>query len=157
VAGLEQIERASSEFAAQEGGLGVPWSMSIAAWGCARLGRIDEGLAALARGFEAMPRNDERQWEAELWRLKGELLLRRAEPDSGEAQACLQRAIDVARRQAALSLELRAATSLARLFERQGDAALARTMLAQLLARFTEGAGSADLVAATEVLERVGR
>lgn len=157
VAGLAQIERALHEFAAQEGGLGVPWSMSISAWGCVRLGRVDEGLAALARGFEAMPRNDERQWEAELWRLKGELLLRRPEPDSGEAQACFQRAIDVARRQAALSLELRAATSLARLLDRQGDAALARTTLAQLLARFTEGAGSADLVAATDVLERVGR
>ena len=156
-AGLAQVERALSEFAAQEGGLGLPWSMSISAWGYARLGRIDEGLAALARGFEAMPRNDERHWEAELWRLKGELLLLRPEPDGAEAQACFQHAIDVARSQAALSLELRAATSLARLLARQGDSVLARTMLGQLVSRFTEGAGSADLVAATEVLEQIGR
>jgi tetratricopeptide (TPR) repeat protein len=156
-AGLVQVERALSEFAAQEGGLGLPWSMSISAWGYARLGRVDEGLAALARGFEAMPRNDERHWEAELWRLKGELLLLRPEPDSGAARACFHHAIEVARRQAALSLELRAATSLARLLDRQGDSAFARTMLAQLVSRFTEGAGSADLVAATEVLEQIGR
>jgi class 3 adenylate cyclase/tetratricopeptide (TPR) repeat protein len=157
VAGLEQIDRALSEFNAQEAGLGRPWSMSISAMGYARLGRVEDGLAALSEGFEAMGRHDERQWEAELWRLKGELILLRPGLDNSEAEACFRRAIDVARRQTARALELRAATSLARLLARQGETGLARDMLAEVYGQFTEGVDTADIRDARIMLESMGR
>lgn len=159
VAGLEQVDLALAEFEAQEGGLGFPWCMAIAAAGHARLGRTEEGLQAVAAGFQAMARNGERHWEAELWRLKGELLLsapqatQSAQGDDGEN--CLRRAIDVAQHQGARSLELRATTGLAQLLARRHERATARTVLAAALGTFTEGAGTADLLDATSLLQRL--
>jgi predicted ATPase len=157
VAGLEQVDRALSEFRAQGAGLGLPWSTSISATGYAGLGRVEEARAALSMGFEAMARHDERQWEAELWRLKGELLVLRPGPDSGEAETCFRRAIDVARRQTAKSLELRAAMSLARLLDRQGKVGLAQEILAEVSDWFTEGVDTADLRDARSMLESMGQ
>jgi predicted ATPase len=62
----------------------------------------------------------ERRWEAELYRLQGELLLQQAIPDEAQAKACLHQALEIARRQQAKSWELRAALSLSRLWQRQG-------------------------------------
>jgi class 3 adenylate cyclase/tetratricopeptide (TPR) repeat protein len=155
VAGLEQVDRALSEFRAQEAGLGLPWSMSIAATGHARLGRVEEGLAALSVAFGGMGRNDERHWEAELWRLKGELLLLRTGADNSEAEACIRQAVDVARRQTARSLELRATMSLARLLDRQGESGPARKMLAEATGWFTEGLDTTDIRDAGKLLRTI--
>lgn len=153
VAGLEQVDRALLEFQAQEAGLGVPWSMSISATGCARLGRLEQGLATITAAFEAVDSNGERHWEAELWRLKGELLLLRVVPDSREAEACFRRAIDIARRQSAKSLELRATMSLFRLLDRHGNTGVPREMLAEVCSWFGEGFDTADIRHARAALQ----
>jgi predicted ATPase len=96
-----------------------------------------------------------RQYEAEAHRLKGELLLRRDHSKAAEAQSCFQRAIEIARKQSARSLELRAMTSLARLLPKQGRRDEARTMLAEIYDWFTEGFDTADLKEAKALLDEL--
>jgi predicted ATPase len=97
--------------------------------------------------------HEERYWEAEICRLRGVLLLRQpGTPQAEEAEAWLQRALDVARRQDAKSLELRAAMSLARLWQQQGRCAEARDLLAPIYGWFTEGFDTADLQEAKALL-----
>jgi predicted ATPase len=98
----------------------------------------------------------ERFWEAEVCRLRGVLLLRQPMPPQAEAEAWLQRAMDVARRQEARSLELRAAMSLAHLWWQQGKQAKARELLAPIYSWFTEGFDTADLQEAKALLEELG-
>ena len=88
-------------------------------------------------------------------RLKGELLLQRTSLTE-EVEACFQQALDIARRQQAKSLELRAAMSLARLWQRQGKRAAARELLAPIYGWFTEGFDTADLQEARALLEELG-
>ena len=97
-----------------------------------------------------------RWWEAELYRLKGELLLQHAVAQPGEAEACFQQALAVARRQQAKSLELRAAMSLGRLWQQQGRRTEARALLAPVYGWFTEGFDTADLQDAQILLEELG-
>jgi len=90
-------------------------------------------------------------------RLQGELLLRLPRPDLPQATACFQQALDVARRQQARALELRAALSLSRLWQQQGKRTEARALLAPLYGWFTEGFDTADLQEAKTLLEELGR
>ena len=92
-------------------------------------------------------------WEAELYRLQGELLLHQTVPDAQHAEACFCQALATARRQQAKSLELRAAMSLARLWQRQGKRADACQMLAEVYGWFTEGFDTADLQEAKALLD----
>jgi class 3 adenylate cyclase len=108
--GLAQVQRALGEFDVLQAGLGQPWALAIAAAGCMRLGRRDDGLQKIAAAFAAIERHGERHWEAEVWRVKGELLW-----PGAEARACLQRAAEVAAQQSAGALQARALASLARL------------------------------------------
>jgi predicted ATPase len=91
---------------------------------------------------------EERWWEAEIARLRGVLLLRRPGTPPAEAETWLQRALDVARRQEAKALELRAAMSLSRLWQQQGNRAEAYGLLAPIYGWFTEGFDTVDLQAA---------
>jgi predicted ATPase len=93
--------------------------------------------------------------EAELYRLKGEALLRGMAPVEAEAQACFERAITIAREKSARSWELRAATSLARLLDKQGRRDKARAMLAEIYGWFTEGFDTADLKDAKAQLDEL--
>jgi len=93
------------------------------------------------------------RWDAELHRLKGELLLARPAEHHAEAETYFHQALDVARRQEAKSLELRAAMSLARLWQQQGQRAEARELLAPIYGWFTEGFDTADLQEAKALLE----
>jgi predicted ATPase len=95
----------------------------------------------------------ERWGEAELYRLKGELLLARSAEHHVEAETCFHQALDIARHQQAKSLELRAAMSLARLWQCQGKHAEAHALLAPLYGWFTEGFDTADLQEAKALLE----
>jgi predicted ATPase len=125
----------------------------------------EEGLAALAEALGAIQKRGPYSWEVELHRVKGELLLKKSEsrPQSStpnahaetEAEACFQKAIEVARRQSAKSLELRAATSLARLWQQQGKKAEAHQMLADIYGWFTEGFDTKDLQEAKTLLEEL--
>ena len=96
-------------------------------------------------------------YEAELHRLKGELLLMQNAGDSVEAEHCFQTAIEVARRQGGKSLELRATTSLARLLAKQGRRDEARAMLAEIYGWFTEGFDTADLKDAKRLLDELSK
>ena len=92
-------------------------------------------------------------WEAELYRLQGDLLLHQTVPDAQHAEACFCQALATARRQQAKALELRAAMSLARLWQRQGKRAAACQMLAEVYGWFTEGFDTADLQEAKALLD----
>jgi predicted ATPase len=98
-----------------------------------------------------------RYYEAELDRLKGELLLVLSHERRGEAETCFRQALEVARRQQAKSLELRAAMSLSRLWRRQDKREEARQLLAEVYGRFTEGFDTADLQEAKALLEALSR
>jgi predicted ATPase len=107
----------------------------------------------LAEAHTLVEQHEERYWEAEVYRLRGTLLLRQPGMPQAEAESWLQRALDVARRQEAKSLELRAAMSLSRLWQQQGKRAEAYDLLAPIYGWFTEGFDTADLQEAKALLE----
>jgi TOMM system kinase/cyclase fusion protein len=111
------------------------------------------GLHGLAEALVLVEVTGERWYEAELCRLRGELLLQHGVAPPAEAAGCFQRALDVARRQQAKSLELRAAMSLARLWQQQGKCVDARELLAPIYGWFTEGFDTADLQEAKALLD----
>jgi predicted ATPase len=111
---------------------------------------------ALAKALATLDQSEVRLWEAELCRLRGELLLRQTVTRPEEAEVCFQQALAVARRQLAKSWELRAATSLARLWQRQGKRAAAHELLTPVYGWFTEGFDTADLREAKALLEGLG-
>jgi class 3 adenylate cyclase/predicted ATPase len=116
-------------------------------------GRIDEGLQAVAEGLTQAQETSARFNEAELHRLKGELLLAGAVSGAEDAERCFRQAIEIARRQSAKSLELRATTSLSRLLQQQGKREEGRRLLAEVYAWFTEGFDTADLKDARALLD----
>ena len=94
-----------------------------------------------------------RHYEAEAYRIKGELLLRQAVPNAPQAAACFQQALTIARCQQAKAWELRAAMSLSRLWQHQGQRTAARALLAPLYGWFTEGFDTPDLLEARGLLD----
>jgi predicted ATPase len=102
-----------------------------------------------------MNTTESRWYWAELYRLKGTLLLQQTVPDTSQAEASFQQALAIARRQQAKSWELRAATSLARLWQQQGKRQEARELLAPVYNWFTEGFDTADLQEARTLLEEL--
>ena len=116
-------------------------------------GQAEEGLRLLAEALTGVSHRGERFWEAELHRLQGELLLALSTDHQAEAEACFHQALDIARRQEAKALELRAATSLSCLWQRQGKRAEAYELLAPVYGWFTEGFDTADLREAKALLE----
>jgi predicted ATPase len=141
-------------------GLAGRSSARLQCYGMARLadalvlqGDHGAALAAVREGLSAAERTGHRQWEAELYRLEGIAL-------SGvnrlaEAQTAIEEAIRVARGQKAKSYELRAVTSLARLWGEQGRRAQASDLLAPVYSWFTEGFGTADLQEAKALLDNL--
>ena len=125
---------------------------SLLAQACASLGRIDEPLTVIDETFP-FAESEEHYYEAELHRLRGELLLMRTEPDREGAEQCFRKAIEIARRQNAKSWELRATTSLARLLRDTNRRDEARQMLAGIYNWFTEGFDTADLKEAKARME----
>ena len=119
-------------------------------------GQVEEGLRALEEALEAQQTAEDRFYEAEVHRLKGTLLLARSAEQHAEAETCFQQALTVARHQQAKSWELRAAVSLARLWQQQGKQAEARAVLAPVYGWFTEGFDTADLQEGKALLEELG-
>jgi predicted ATPase len=120
------------------------------------VGQVEEGLKLLAEAAVAVDKG-ERYWEAELYRLKGELLLAGSAAHHTEAGISFRQALDVARHQQAKSLELRAAMSLARLWQHQGQRDAAHQLLAPICDWFTEGFDTADLREAKGLLAALGK
>ncbi len=118
-------------------------------------GKFDPGLAAFDEAIDQVETTGERWWEAEVHRLKGQFLLSRAAGSQAEAEGCFTQALEMARRQEARSLELRAAMSLARLWQARGKADGARDLLAPIYGWFTEGFDTADLIDAKALLDEL--
>ncbi len=124
------------------------------------VGRVDEGLAVFTEAMGLVESTGVCIYEAELYRIKGELTLKRSETNSNseikeEAESFFRQAIEVARRQSAKSWELRATMSLARLLVEQGRRDEARAMLAEIYNWFTEGFDTADLKEAKALLDEL--
>ena len=112
------------------------------------LQQLDEGLTAVDDGLKCVERNGERWAEAELYRIRGQLLLARGMQDATLVDSCFSQALDVARRLQAKTYELRAASSLAQLWRRQGRDRDAQALLTEAIDAWPEEPQTADLVAA---------
>ena len=151
--GITQIRQGIAAWRATGAAVAVPYLYTVLADVSAHLGYLEDGLQALAEAHTLVEQHEERWWEAEVCRLRGVLLLKQRWTPQAEAEAWLQRALAVARRQEAKSLELRAAMSLSRLWQQQGKQAEARALLAPLYAWFAEGFDTTDLQEAKALLD----
>jgi len=132
-----------------------PYFLSLLAETYGQAGQPEAGLQAAVEALTLVETTEERWWAAELSRLKGTLLLQLPTPDVDQAGDCFQQALDLARRQEAKSLELRAAMSLSRLWQQQGKRTEAYDPLAPVYGWFTEGFDTADLQEAKALLEEL--
>ena len=175
--GVNQIRQGLAVYRAAGATIGIPRILGWLAEACGRVGQIDEGFQVLEEAYAVVRQSDERIWEAELYRRKGDLTLQQENqkskgnnqeskmpdppspmPDApGEAEACFLKAIEITRQQHAKSFELRAVISLSRLWQRQNKAVQARQMLAEVYSWFTEGFDTADLQEAKALLETLRR
>jgi predicted ATPase len=117
------------------------------------MGQPEAGLTVLTEALALVDTMGVRFMEAELYRLKGELLLQPSSDNQAEAEACFHKALEIARSQQAKSFELRTATSLAKLWQHQGKRVEAHEVLAPVYGWFTEGFDTADLQDAKALLE----
>jgi class 3 adenylate cyclase/predicted ATPase len=134
----------------------LPWQLSNLAWAHGTLGHQDETWRCIGEAMTAIATTKQRWCEAEIHRVAGEIALMPAEPDAVKAEACFERALSVAQAQEAKSWELRAATSMARLWRDQGKPQQARKLLTPIYIWFTEGFETRDLKEAKSLLEELG-
>jgi predicted ATPase len=172
--GITQIRQGLIAYQATGAELWLPYFLALLAETHGKVGQAEEGLTALAEALTVVDKTGERMYEAELYRLKGMLTLQSqaslgqvqdqsavinlrplTSDPHGEAEACFQKAIEIARRQQAKSLELRAAMSLSRLWQKQGKRDEARQMLAEIYGWFTEGFDTKDLQEAKALIEEL--
>jgi predicted ATPase len=150
---IVQIRQGLSDWAATGGGTHRPYHLALLAEALGEAGQIEQGLGALAEALALVQRTGEGFHGAELHRLRGEFLLRQGADDAyREAETCFLQALALARSQRARSLELRAAMSLASLYQQQGRPAEARPMLAECYDWFNEGFDTPDLREAKALL-----
>jgi class 3 adenylate cyclase/tetratricopeptide (TPR) repeat protein len=149
---LSQIKTAIEEWRGTGAQIHVPYYLGALADGYRELRMMDEGLEVLKEALELVEATGNRDYEADLYRLRGELLLQKG-GDEAEVERHLKTAIDVSRRQAAKMFELRAATSLARLLEQQGRTEEAKQTLSEVYGWFSEGFDTVDLREARELLD----
>ena len=154
--GMAQLQQGLAAWRATGAEVFRPYGLALLAEAYAKVGQPEEGLPLLAEALAVANDKGERRWDAELYRLQGELLLAHAAEQHTEAETCFRQAIDVARHQQAKSWELRATMSLTRLWQRQGKRGEARQLLAEVYGWFTEGFDTADLHEARALLEELG-
>jgi adenylate cyclase len=148
--GIAQMRQGMTAWQATGAEVDRPYYLALLAEGYGKAGQAEAGLPVLAEALAVVDAIEERYYEAELYRLKGELLLARSAEQHTEAETCFRQALDIARRQQAQSLELRAAMSLSRLRQQQGKRC---ALLAPIYGWFTEGFDTADLQEAKALLE----
>jgi predicted ATPase len=151
--GVAEIRQAFAVYPNMGPGLYRSYFLSLLAEGYGQVGQPEAGLRAVAEALTLVATTEVRWWEAELYRLQGTLLLQLASPKVDRAEACFQQALDVAHSQQAKSLELRAAVSLSRLWQQQGQRDEAHQLLAEVYGWFTEGFDTADLQEAKALLD----
>jgi predicted ATPase len=158
--GIAQIRQGLAAWQATGAELWQSYHLALLAEAYGKAGQAEAGLAALTEGLATVNKNGERWYEAELYRLKGTLMLQsqvqglRSHVEK-EAEECFHRAIDIARKQQAKSLELRAVMSLGRLWQQQGKKQEAHRLLAEVYGWFTEGFNTKDLQEARALLEEL--
>jgi predicted ATPase len=175
--GIAQMEQGLAALRARGAEVRLTWRLAMLAEAYGKVEQTEKGLTVLAEALATADNTGERFYEAELYRLKGELTLRskispgqvKISQDQSEitnshplvptpqaeaaAEGCFQQALEIARRQSAKSLELRAAMSLSRLWQRQGKRTEAYELLAPTYGWFAEGFDTADLQEAKALLE----
>jgi class 3 adenylate cyclase/predicted ATPase len=154
--GIGQIREETDALSANREELWLTLCLATLADACLRAGRIEHGLKAIGDALDLVRRSGECFWEAEINRLRGELLLGQSPSDPALARASVEHAIKKARQQGAKSLELRATTSLARMLMSTDRRDEARAMLAEIYNWFTEGFDTADLKDAKALLDQLG-
>jgi predicted ATPase len=162
--GIAQIRQGLTAYRATGAELMRPYFLALLTEAYGKMEQPEEGLTALAEALATVDKTGERWWEAELYRLKGELTLRQAgsrlqavggREKTEEAEECFVKAIEVAQKQQAKSLELRAVMSLARLWQQQGKRAEAHQLLSEIYNWFTEGFDTKDLQEAKALLDEL--
>jgi class 3 adenylate cyclase/predicted ATPase len=151
--GLEQLHQGLMDYRAIGSELIRSYFLALLAEAYGTMRQPEAGLTVLAEALTFVDTTGERCYEPEIHRLKGTLLLQQSSDNHIEAHACFQQALEIARAQQAKSLELRAATSLARLWQQQGKRQEAYDLLAPIYHWFTEGFDTADLQEAKALLE----
>jgi predicted ATPase len=153
--GIAQIQQGLAAYRATRATRDRPYYLALLAEASVPAGQTATGLAVVTEALTTVAKSAVRWWEAELHRLQGELLLHEGGVLDAAltAAACFHQALAIARRQDAKSLELRAAMSLVRLWQRQGKRAEAYDLLAPVYGWFTEGFDTADLQEAKALLE----
>jgi predicted ATPase len=154
--GVQDIRQGLERYRATGAAFQLPHLLTSLVEAHMKAGQPEEGLSVLLEAMALVEKTGEHYYEAELLRLNGELLLIKSPSDPIEAEACLQRALEIAGRQHAKSLELRAVLSLARLWKHQGKGIEARKLLTNTLAWFAEGFQTADLRDAQAFLNELG-
>jgi predicted ATPase len=157
--GMEQIRKGLAAYQATGSEVHRPAFLRLLAWGYGRAGQSEEGLSLLAEALAAVNETGARLYEVGLYRLKGELTLQSQvqshKSKVEEAEDCFLKAIEIAKKQQARSLELRVTVSLARLWQQQSKKKQARKVLAAIYNWFTEGFDTKDLQEAKALLEEL--
>ncbi|ASY71629.1 hypothetical protein N181_22165 [Sinorhizobium fredii USDA 205] len=151
--GIARLREGLAGMQAIGSGMTEPWAMGLLAKAYGKVDRFADGITLIDEALTSVARTSNRWCEAELHRLKGELISSLSERDPAEIEACFHRALDVARMQDAKMWELRSAVSLARLWRAQGLRAQVCELLEPLLGCFSKGHGTLDLQDAQAVLE----
>ena len=149
--GVAEIRTGLDAWRATGAVLNQPHFLSMLAEGLSGVGQAAEALAVVSDALTAVSQQGDRCYEAELIRIEGELLLQQGRPES-EAEEAFEQALEIARSQKAVALELRAVTSLAKLYARTGRRERGQERLREVYARFSEGLGTPDLVEAKAAL-----
>jgi DNA-binding SARP family transcriptional activator/predicted ATPase len=152
--GIARMREGIAEWTAMGMVMQRPFYLALLAQAYWRAGQVDNGLMSLSKALMVAHASGERHFEAEIHRLRGELLLAAGQP-AAQAESAYHQALQVARQQGTRSLELRAAMSLSRLWQTQAKHAEARQMLAEIYSWFTEGFDTPDLQDARALLEQL--
>ena len=146
-----QMEQGLADLQAMQTGLRQPYYLGLLAEAYGNAGRIEDGLSLLVGAFALAGEQEQHMYEPDLHRVRGELLWKQKAPDES-VESCFRQAIDVAQRQEAKLMELRATTDLAQLLDHQGNGAEARRVLTGVVDWFREGYATADLRKARAIL-----
>jgi len=155
--GIEQITQGLRAYRATGAEINRSYFLALLAETYGTMEQPEAGLTVLTEALTVMDKTGERWYESDIHRLRGELILKQGTPDAlqAEAESCFHQALDIARNQQAKSFELRAATSLARLWQQQGKRREAHDLLAPVYGWFTEGFDTADLQEAKALLDEL--
>jgi predicted ATPase len=150
--GVRQMHQGLTDWRASGANTLAPYFLAVLAEGYATINQIDTSLALLDEASNLIEKTQERWWEAEVMRLQGVLCLMQSIHNATEAEVWFHQALEIAQRQQAKSLELRAAMSLAQLWREQGKRDEARELLVPIYGWFSEGVDTADFEEAKALL-----